>query len=255
MFRPGSSKRPAVGGGTHTELLPARWGGWSFVLWWVLASLVGGAAGLFVGTLAVLVAQELSVGYSRTGPVGYAVFRDINGAAGDAMFGALLGTVVGAVQWLVLRRRLEKPGWWVPATIVSLAVGSAVGGTIMDRVSNAAAMDARAGVVDYGMAAVLSVAASIVAGIVVGTVMGAAQWLVLQRRVEKAGRWVLVSVVGWAVGWPTIWHAPWGREVFGAVYALFTGPVLLWLLRHPKKRRRFGDRGKEIVEVSRQGAE
>jgi hypothetical protein len=45
---------------------------------------------------------------------------------------SLIGGSVGFVQWLVLRRRLERAGWWIPATIAGwLAVRLAAGPTLV----------------------------------------------------------------------------------------------------------------------------
>jgi hypothetical protein len=45
---------------------------------------------------------------------------------------ALIGGSVGFMQWLVLRRRLARAGWWIPATMVGwLAVRLAAGPTLV----------------------------------------------------------------------------------------------------------------------------
>ena len=74
-----------------------------------------------------------------------------------------------------------------------------------------------------------------------GTVLGALQWLVLRRRVPRAGWWVLASAVGWpasmgiggglatAVAAATNVNLSW--VLIGAVYGAITGTALLWLLR------------------------
>ena len=84
-----------------------------------------------------------------------------------------------------------------------------------------------------------------------GTVLGALHWLVLRRRVARAGWWVLASGVGWVTGAPVgavlggglsaalgwsgsgaiDWALTWAGV--GAIYGAITGRVLVWLLRRP----------------------
>jgi hypothetical protein len=74
--------------------------------WWVLASTLGGAVGLAVGS-------EVAEG--------------LVGAASYAVIGASVGTA----QWLVLRRHVSRSGWWVLASTVGLAAGGAITGGVM----------------------------------------------------------------------------------------------------------------------------
>ena len=78
-----------------------RWkmpAGWSFLLWWVLASTVGWAVGGSVGSI---------VSDSATVAMGVAV--------------------AGVLQWLVVRQQLPRSGWWAPSSIVAVAVAGVVG--------------------------------------------------------------------------------------------------------------------------------
>lgn len=43
------------------------------------------------------------------------------------------------------------------------------------------------------------------AGIIIGAFVGALQWIVLQRQVPWASRWVWASAVGWAIGYAVAW--------------------------------------------------
>ena len=83
---------------------------WGFAIWWVLASLVGGA-----------------VGFAVAGAVLGAVLEAVAAAGGFAMAAAVVMAVAGAslgiAQWLVLRRQVSRAGWWVLASTVGLAVG------------------------------------------------------------------------------------------------------------------------------------
>jgi hypothetical protein len=49
-------------------------------------------------------------------------------AAGDTLnISGLLGLVVGVPQWLVIRKKVEKAYWWLPASILSWAFGAKIG--------------------------------------------------------------------------------------------------------------------------------
>ena len=169
----------------------------SLWLLWVLASALGWGLGLW---LARVVAGIMS-----------AMMSDL------AVLGAVGGLVSGGAQWLVLRRRLLRAGWWIPASALGGLVGSSLGlGTLM-----------------------------------IGPAAGIAQWLVLQFYSWQAGRWVLVSVVGWLVGWtatiiigmlvPVILSERMPLDtgslvagaISGAVYGSIAGYRLARLLRAP----------------------
>ena len=192
---------------------------WRFWLWWVLASTVGWAVG-----------------------------GGLSGTLGSIQAGYVGGMTVGAagagvLQWLVLRRRIARAGWWVPATVLVSAV---VGGVIVAVGSSGGrgwnvTWSADPGRVVVGLAGMS----------LFGTMLGVLQWLVLRRRVARAGWWVLAGGVGWVAGAPlgavlggglsgflgwsgsgTIdWALTWAGV--GAVYGAITGRVLVWLLRQP----------------------
>jgi hypothetical protein len=73
---------------------------------WVLASL---------GAAAVVGVVIFGVGM---------VNADVGWVGGAVLF----GTVVGALQWLVLRRQVARAGWWVLASTVGWVVGMPLGG-------------------------------------------------------------------------------------------------------------------------------
>ena len=132
---------------------------WWFWIKWVLVSAVGGAVGLVVGV-----------------SVGEAVGEAMGAFAGLAVGWALVGTA----QWIVLRKRVCRSGWWVLASAVGGLLSAAVGGLV-------------------------GVSVGPLVGLIVGmaaswAVVGTAQWMVLRERVHGSGWWVLVTAVGGAVG-------------------------------------------------------
>lgn len=79
--------------------------------WWVLASIAGWTAG-------DALAWRM-----------YWLIRDTLGVAANYEFLAFLqalsiGTSLGVLQWLLLRRQFPQSGWWVMANVVGLSVAS-----------------------------------------------------------------------------------------------------------------------------------
>jgi hypothetical protein len=141
----------------------------------------------------------------------------------------VLATVQGALQWLVLRARIPKSGWWVLATgagtfaAVSLAVG------VVQSVSRAAGRE-------WNWQSWPDLLALF--GLI-GLFLALAQLPVLWRRVRGLAIWPLVGIVGWlAVG------IIMGKSIdrmtdvlaLGAVPAAFTGLGLIWLTRSPQSQ-------------------
>ena len=180
--------------------------------------------------------------------VGWAVGGGLSGALGSIQAGYVGGMTVGAtgagmLQWLVLRQRMDRAGWWVLAT----ALASAGVGALIVAVGSSGGRgwnvtwSADPGRVVVGLAGMS----------LFGTVLGTLQWLVLRRRIARAGWWVLAGGMGWIVGAPLgavlggglsgvlgwagsgaiDWALTWAGV--GAVYGAITGRVLVWLLRQP----------------------
>jgi len=178
--------------------------GWGFWLLWVLASAVGLLAGSFVGFLGGYGVEEILPNYGGAGMV------------------TGVGAGVGILQWLVLRPRVSRSGWWVLASILGLAVA----GFVSTAVALAGAYE-----IPLGFA---------VFGFVGGAMAGLMQWFVLRRQVSRAGWWVLASTVSWAVVGLVAEGMirrllTFGVGLAGGVVGLggVTGLALVWLLRQP----------------------
>jgi hypothetical protein len=94
--------------------------------------------------------------------------------------GLIAGVVVGAAQWLALRRVV--PWVWIAATSLGMAVGLTLG----------------AALVDYGVSRV----DLMLMGVVTGAVVGGLQAVVLARRgFSGAAWWAVANPLAWALAW------------------------------------------------------
>jgi hypothetical protein len=185
-------------------------GEWWFWIKWVLVSSLGEGVYQFVPCVA---GQALSL-------MGEEVTA-LLAVLGLRLVGAL---VFATAQWLVLRKRVYRSGWWVLAGAVGFVVGS-------------------------GVDSLLCTARWVTSAI--------AQWLVLRKRVYRSGWWVLAGAVGGLAGglvtmlvvfvpvsdfvyklvhsyvvWQCADFAVSG-VVGGLVAGAITGFALIMLLRHP----------------------
>lgn len=189
--------------------------GWRFWLQWVFASTVGWSSGAFLGYFLL-----------SSWPLLWATF-----------FGGL-GAAVGIMQWLVLRQRIHRAGWWVLASVAAGIVGLIVGWPLGFSL-RAALGDA----IFYAVTWPTHFA-------IVGGVGGVIQWFLLRRQVYQASIWVLASSLGWAAFGlslgtvNTIVGAMLGGlfeaidfvldfVVGGLLAGAITGAAMVWLLRHP----------------------
>jgi len=145
----------------------------------------------------------------------------------DAANGITLGIVMGATggyfQWVVLRERIAGAGLWTLAA--ALGFGLAMAAPLATDPEENPAM------------------AGVLVGTVFGLVSGILQWLILRRKVPRAGWWLLANLLGSLVGtiaFPiavTISETGnWGLAImvfgmgFGAGNGAITGTALLRLL-------------------------
>lgn len=123
--------------------------------WWVLATAVGGLgifqAGLIFGFSAFI------------GP-----YKSLVAFLGWIGIASLGGLVTGALQWLVLRGKVSRSGWWVLASTVGWALSATVTRAIPWGVDDKDAM--------FGM---------VVAGVVWGMVTGGALVWLLRKHVSE----------------------------------------------------------------------
>jgi hypothetical protein len=156
-------------------------------------------------------------------PIGGAVATPLVGpleSVGAALIaGAIAGGVIGAAQWLVLRRRIPLSALWVPATAGGMALGMALGQVLLGHDTSLQPLLLRA--------------------LVVGAAIGAAQAVLLRGALPIATMWAAVVTLGWPLAWAVSvaigLDLTWNWAVFGAsgalIFQLVTGLTLFLLLR------------------------
>jgi hypothetical protein len=170
-----------------------------------------------------------ALGYGMGAILGFSFIYNLSptdtfDATRGIMSGILMGATGGYFQWVVLNERISGAGLWGLAS--ALGFGSAMGA------SAAANPDD-----NPAMAGFLIVS-------VFGVVGGILQWLILRRKVPRAGWWLLANLLGSLVGaiGPSTAVAisetgNWGLVLmafgllFGAGNGAITGAALVWLLR------------------------
>src|SRR5574341_256107 len=204
--------------GRYTQSERAMW------LRWIIAattgSILGGAGtGALVGA-----AERLPEGR----PSGTAIITLI---LMEALAYSLRGAAVGTAQWLVLRRAIDRAGWWVAATLGGWVLGGIVRGVLFSTASVA--------VIGAGTFLAFMLLPAI------------AQWLVLRQHVARAGWWVLgqavivfvsaiitlplMLVAADAMGWslPSAQGSSFQGAIHGPIEGIIGGALLVWLLRRP----------------------
>jgi hypothetical protein len=158
------------------------------------------------------------LGFPLGGLAALGLVGGVESVLDGAIGGAACGAALGAVQWLVLRRRLSLPRSWIVATSLGMAGGLALTLAL------------------FGTSTTGSVL--LLRGVSTGVLIGLAQWVVLRHSLPRAWVWIPTVATSWALGWAVSRAIGLGLTpnfaVFGAAGALafqaLTGLVLAWLL-------------------------
>lgn len=158
--------------------------------------------------------------------------------------GALLGSVVGLLQWLVLRFWKKAKGWWIPITVAGYAVGSPIGFILTTSLNVFAAR--RAGLQLFVEGSNVSLSWPLpVMMLVTGLILAAVQWPVLRRlipfaKAKEAILWGLGTMLGWGLGfWAASYTLSFGLSLFaqnvaaGSLIGIVTGMMLTLLFSQP----------------------
>lgn len=213
---------------------------WDWKLWfqWILANTVAETVGLG-GTLLIGILL-LSNAEKTVGVIPAAVLAVLAGTL-------IEGTVVGTMQWLVLRRPLKSMRWrsWALATALGAFVAWTLG-MIPSTFYLTGADTATTSTTPMSDLMVYALAAAM--GLALGAILGVPQWLVLRRYIPKAGWWVLANALAWMLGMVIVFigtsFIPAGEIALqvalllllfvvaaGATVGAVHGLALIWLLR------------------------
>jgi hypothetical protein len=95
---------------------------------WGIVTLIGTTVGLAVGW--VLRWIMLWVAYNQQGDFYQALHGEIGMVLGWSIAGIIMGGTMGLLQWLILRRKVDKAALWIVANAIAMAVALSVGWTI-----------------------------------------------------------------------------------------------------------------------------
>ncbi len=172
----------------------------------------------------LLVWAATLLAFPLAGLAGRAVAGPVDSTWTAVLAGLVAGLVIGAAQWLALRR-IGIDTRWILATAGGLAVGLGLGFAIFG----------------YGE----TVADMWIVGAVSGLGIGIAQWPLLHGLVNGSIAWIPATTAAWALGWTVTtaigvdpddrWPVP-GLSG-AATVTLLLGAVLWMLARHGLRDR------------------
>jgi hypothetical protein len=197
--------------------------GWRFGIQWVLLTLAGWVIGFPLG----FILGELGLD--------------------NAGIEICVGAMVGFMQWIALRRVVNKrAGFWILASITGFLVSSGIHAAACYYLKTSDDLGNPTGVLMWTLSFILG-----------GTLTGLLQQRILRHQVRRSGWWIPASAAGWGlslIGLAIAYFVlPTGRKgpapfvlllirnlivpTIGTVLlGIVTGATLIWLLRQPKQQ-------------------
>jgi hypothetical protein len=188
----------------------------------------------WIGTTVAGLALGVTVSTALLGAGGRPLSPVLGGLLVVALFGAVIGAILGPVQLLAIRRAPRR--MWIAATALGSAAGFAGAAVVGEQVANV--ISPTTNIVLGG--AVIQISAGAIAGLGIGS----AQWLVLRRPLAMSRWWIAASAVGAGLGYASAAGVLELLEVpvlkaalipsFGAIVGVFTGAaqgLTLWRVR------------------------
>lgn len=188
--------------------------GWAFGFVWTLITTMGWWIGIITGSLIAELPTDVNFGMLL------AIF----------LLAFWPSTLIGALQWLYLRRKIPISARWILASTACLAIGGGGGLVILLVIT---VLGGSMGDIDILFCSNISMAFG-------GAVVGIWQWDILRDHVPQAQWWVLASTVGWGLSTTMLSAVSYYGEIDCFVFVLtcclhggITGATLVWLLRLP----------------------
>jgi hypothetical protein len=201
--------------------------GWRFGIRWVLLTIAGWAIGFPLGFVLVPVAG-LIIGLHE-GSDSIILKLGLDNAASFIVVVA----VVSLMQWLALRRVVQRAGFWVLASIIGFTISSSIHGVVCHVYGYPD---------DLGPLGVVVWTLFFILG---GTLTGLLQQRILRHQVRRSGWWVPASAAGWSlvvIGFGIVSKILGvrllvvGLIVSSGLLGIVTGVTLIWLLRQPRQQ-------------------
>jgi multidrug transporter EmrE-like cation transporter len=155
------------------------------------------------------------LGFPLGGLIAYLIVGSVMDLFSSALSGLIVGLVVGAAQWLVLRKAIPISYWWILFSGVGVAFGLSIGMLMFGTSFESSELMLR--------------------GAIIGFCLGIVQWLLLKQHVRFAGAWIIAISISWPLGLLTTKGAgidlSIGWAVFGASGALLFSSLTYLVLR------------------------
>jgi hypothetical protein len=138
----------------------------------------------------------------------------------------ITATILGVGQWLILRSRIPKSGWWIPATIVGIVGSMALAVGVFQVISR---ITRQGWNLNYQHGMLMSF-------VLIGFFLALAQLPILWRYLRAPIIWLLANMIGWFIlGLIVDISIDRTSDIIavGAIPAIFTGFGLIWLMRKP----------------------
>jgi hypothetical protein len=212
--------------------------GWRFGLRWVLLTVVGWVIGFPLGFVFVAVVGSIIGVHEGSDSIILKLGLD------NAALFIFVVAAVSLMQWLALRRVVQRAGFWVLASIIGFTISSSIHGVVCHVYGYPD---------DLGFPGALCWAAACVVG---GALAGLLQQRILRHQVCHSAWWVPASAAGWGlsvIGFGLIGlaiHSPKEAGPFAALIGglvlpvglgaillgIVTGGTLIWLFGQPTQQ-------------------
>lgn len=165
----------------------------SFLLWWVLANMVG--LPVLLGPYGIGYFLMMIIAMSSDGGASAGFFVFIFAFLILALSGAIIGGWLGLMQWLFLRKQISKAGRWILASSLGVLIGAPLSwlayGMILYNRPDGFGFFINYAFIRYDYT---------IFGIFLGLAIGTSQWFVLKQQVHRAGSWIIALPICFTLG-------------------------------------------------------